>query len=138
MIKTSNGDKFVAKKTLGFAAQPDVTPHFTLGDMTIGKVKSTYNQPFLDSGKYSNAEGKSKGFFLDTLNNAIGAFTSNQNLQTQQITADAVKQREADIIEQKKLDAELSKVKTKQTITILLVVSLLSVSGFLIYRNYKK
>jgi hypothetical protein len=137
MASVSNGDKFVAKKTLGFAAQPDVTPHFTLGDLTVGKVQSTNKQPFLDSGKYSNADGQSKGWFLDTLNNAIEGFTSVQERQAAEVTADAVARREADIIAQKELDAEASAAKTKQTVTVILVVSLLAIGGFLIYRNYK-
>lgn len=140
MASVKNGDKFVAKKTLGFAAQPDVTPHFTLGDLNVGNVKSTNNQPFIDSGKYSNADGDStsRGWFIDTLNNAIGGFTSIQEARAAEVTADAVARRDADIIEQKRLDAEASVAKTKQTITVILVVSLLAVGGFLIYRNYKK
>ncbi len=137
MASVSNGDKFVAKKTLGFAAQPDVTPHFTLGDLSMGNVKSTNKRPYLDSGKYSNADGESRGWFLDTLNNAIEGFTSVQERQAAEITADAVAKRDADIIAQKKLDAEVSAAKTKQTVTVILVVSLLAVGGFLIYRNYK-
>ena len=137
MASVSNGDKFVARKTLGFAAQPDVTPHFTLGDLSMGKVKSSYKQPFLDSGRYSNADGTSKGWFIDTLNNAISGFTSIQERQSAEITADAVERREAAIIAQKELDAEARVAKTKQAITIILVVSVLSIGGFLIYRNYK-
>jgi len=138
MASISNGDKFVAKKTLGFAAQPDVTPHFTLGDLSMGHVKSSYKQPFLDSGKYSNADGSSKGWFLDTLNNAIEGFTSTQQSQAAQDTAEAVLQHDANVIAQKKLDAEVSAAKTKQTVTVILVVSVLAIGGFLIYRNYKK
>lgn len=138
MASVSNGDKFVAKKTLGFAAQPDVTPHFTLGDLSMGHVKSSYKQPFLDSGKYSNADGTSKGWFIDTLNNAIGGFTSVQQSQAAQDTAEAVLQHDANVIAQKKLDAEVSAAKTKQTVTVILVVSVLAIGGFLIYRNYKK
>lgn len=137
MASVSNGDKFVARKTLGFAAQPDVTPHFTLGDLSMGKVKSSYKQPFLDSGRYSNADGTSKGWFIDTLNNAISGFTSINERQAAEVTADAVARREADIIAQKELDAEASAAKTKQTVTVILVVSLLAIGGFLIYRNYK-
>jgi hypothetical protein len=138
MASVKNGDKFVAKKTLGFAAQPDVTPHFTLGDLSMGHVKSSYKQPFLDSGKYSNADGSSKGWFLDTLNNAIEGFTSTQQSQAAQDTAEAVLQHDANVIAQKKLDAEVSAAKTKQTVTVILVVSVLAIGGFLIYRNYKK
>ena len=138
MASISNGDKFVAKKTLGFAAQPDVTPHFTLGDLSMGHVKSSYKQPFLDSGKYSNADGSSKGWFIDTLNNAIGGFTSVQQSQAAQDTAEAVLQHDANLIAQKELDAKASAAKTKQTVTVILVVSVLAIGGFLIYRNYKK
>lgn len=138
MASVSNGDKFVAKKTLGFAAQPDVTPHFTLGDLSMGHVKSSYKQPFLDSGKYSNADGTSKGWFIDTLNNAIGGFTSVQQSQAAQDTAEAVLQHDANVIAQKELDAKASAAKTKQTVTVILVVSVLAIGGFLIYRNYKK
>lgn len=138
MASVSNGDKFVAKKTLGFAAQPDVTPHFTLGDLSMGHVKSSYKQPFLDSGKYSNADGSSKGWFIDTLNNAIGGFTSVQQSQAAQDTAEAVLQHDANVLAQKELDAKASAAKTKQTVTVILVVSVLAIGGFLIYRNYKK
>jgi hypothetical protein len=138
MASISNGDKFVAKKTLGFAAQPDVTPHFTLGDLSMGHVISSYKQPFLDSGKYSNADGSSKGWFIDTLNNAIGGFTSVQQSQAAQDTAEAVLQHDANLIAQKELDAKASAAKTKQTVTVILVVSVLAIGGFLIYRNYKK
>ena len=139
MASISNGDSFVARKTLGFAAQPDVTPHFTLGDLSMGKVKSSYKEPFIDSGRYSNADGDStsKGWFIDTLNNAIGGFTSIQERQAAEVTADAVARRDAAIIAQKELDAEARVAKTKQTITVILVVSVLAIGGFLIYRNYK-
>lgn len=140
MASVKNGDKFVAKKTLGFAAQPDVTPHFTLGDLSMGHVKSSYKQPFTDSGKYSNADGDStsKGWFIDTLNNAIGGFTSTVQSQSARDTAEAVLQHDENVRAQKELDAQASVAKTKQTITVILVVSLLAVGGFLIYRNYKK
>jgi hypothetical protein len=137
MASVSNGDSFVARKTLGFAAQPDVTPHFTLGDLSMGNVKSTNKRPYLDSGMYSNADGTSKGWFIDTLNNAISGFTSINERQAAEVTADAVARREEAIIAQKELDAEARVAKTKQTITVILVVSVLAIGGFLIYRNYK-
>jgi hypothetical protein len=138
MASVSNGNKFVAKKTLGFAAQPDVTPHFTLGNLSMGNVKSTNKRPYIDSGMYSNADGTSKGWFIDTLNNAISGFTSIQERQSAEITADAVARREEAIIAQKELDAEARVAKTKQIVTVILVVSVLAIGGFLIYRNYKK
>ena len=138
MASVSNGDSFVARKTLGFAAQPDVTPHFTLGNLSMGNVKSTNKRPYIDSGMYSNADGTSKGWFIDTLNNAISGFTSINERQSAEVTADAVARREEAIIAQKELDAEARVAKTKQIVTVVLVVSVLAIGGFLIYRNYKK
>ena len=136
MSITQNGNLFVAKKTLGFAAQQDVTPHYTLKDLSMGSVKSSYTYPFSNSVMYSNADGNSS--WLDTLNNALGAFTTTSSAQSQQAIDAAVLAHDQNQLLLAQQQAAASAAKTKQNIIVLSVVAVIAVGGFIVYRKFKK
>lgn len=119
-----------------FATQNDMVIHYTLNDLNMGKVKSTNEKPFINSGKYANASG-----FLDTLNSALGVFSSSLSAQQQQANNQAALQNAQIQLQQQQAQIELSNQRWTNIKKVVLPISILlivTVGGILIYKYSKK
>lgn len=134
----------VEQKTVGFAVQPDVTPHFTLNDLSMGTFTGTNNAPFTNSNTYSAADGTGGGL-AGLFNAAVGIYSTNQLAESQKQTANAVLQHDQNQImlqnQQLALSAQQASTvaaKMKAYILPIVVVGVLVIGGFIVYRKYKK
>jgi len=121
-----------------FAPQQDLTVHYTLNDIDLGKIKSTEEKPFTDSGTYANLDGTS---ILDTLNSALGAFSSTVSAQATQANSQAAVQQSQLELLQAQTQAQIAAQRAatiKKVVLPLGIISLLIIGGFVYYKYSKK
>jgi hypothetical protein len=131
------------KKFLNFAAQQDVTPHFTLNNLDMGNVVSTNSHPFINSGLFANADGKKS--ITDWINTAVNIYSTNQMQQAQQEQASAVLAHDANQIALAKQQLDLenarkasSKSKITNWVIGLVALGAVSLGSFWVYKKYIK
>lgn len=119
-----------------FATQNDMVIHYTLNDLDMGKVRSSNDKPFTNSGNYANATG-----ILDTINGALGVFSSAMTTQQQQANNDAALQNAQLQLQQQQAQAQLSAQRWDNIKKVVLPISILLIvvgGGVIIYKYSKK
>ena len=127
--------------TLGFAAQQDLTVHYTLNDLSFGTTHGTPEHMYTNSGMYTHADGSSKTSWLDTINSALNAYTQTQMTKAQTDTSNAVLQHDQNQILLKQQEAEAAAQGGKNLTSYILPVALIGallIGGIFVYRKLKK